>query len=202
MGHLSDQELIEAINQSDYAAFTQLYEQYWEKLLKIAIKKTGGADNAMDAVQDLFVDIWHKRSSLSVRKSVEVYLVSSLYFKIFMQFRERGLAKRHIDNYARFLEQSTDDVHYAEADYEVQYEQLIDRISEVVDAMPERMKVVFELKYSKALTNQEISDVLGISIQTVKNQLSKALDLLRKSTRTHQMDAMFMLFIAWALQAV
>lgn len=197
MTHLSDHELIAAINQSNYDAFTQLYDQYWEKLLKIAIKKTGSHDNAMDAVQDLFVDIWHKRLSISVRKSVEAYLVSSLYFKIFMQFRERGLAKRHIDNYSKFMEQSANDIYDSEVGYEVQYERLIVHISEVVETMPERMKAVFELKYNKALTNQEISDMLGISIQTVKNQLSKALNLLRKSASTHQMDTLGVLFIAW-----
>lgn len=191
-----------AINQSNYDAFTRLYDRYWEKLLTIATKKTGNPDNAMDAVQDLFVDVWHKRTSISVQKSVEGYLVSSLYFKVFMQFREQGLAKRHIDNYSKFLAQFASDSPGSVEEYEGQYEQLITSISEAVDTMPARMKEVFELKYNRSLTNQEIADLLGVSTQTVKNQLSKALRLLRKSTSNHQLETLGLLFITWSFQVV
>ena len=48
MKEKTDQALIHQIIESDYAAFTELYDRYWKQLSKIALKKIGGEeDDAM-----------------------------------------------------------------------------------------------------------------------------------------------------------
>lgn len=188
MTHLTDKALIENLINPSYLTFDQMYEKYWDLLLHVALKKTGDIDVAMDIVQDLFVDIWQRRMNLQINSSVRNYLISSLYFKIFMHFRKKGVQERHIEHYLLLKETEQNEDTFASEKQETAYEQLIQVIEESVDDMPERMREVFNLKYYRSLSNQEIADCLGISLQTVKNQLSRSLTYIRRNIPKRHLD--------------
>ena len=185
LNDMLDTTCIQNIACSDYTAFSHLYDEYWDLLLSIALKKTGNIDVAMDIVQDLFVDIWQRRSSLPQIDDVRKYLISSLYFKVFQYFRREGIQQRHIDAYVTFGidEQEEDFLQLLEG--EIQHTHLLNVIEESVEYMPERMRQVFSLKYHRSLSNLEIAETLGISVQTVKNQLMRSLQHIRKYIPEH-----------------
>lgn len=180
MSHNSDTIWIKNIAHSDYNAFNLFYDKYWDSLLHISIKKTGDIDISMDLVQDLFVDIWQRRSSLPEISSVRNYLVSSLYYKIFMHYRRQGVLQQHVDHYRYFQENDQIEELLTLPEFEDNYEYLLQIIEESVSDMPERMREVFNLKFYRSLNNSEIAERLGISLQTVKNQLSRSLQHIRK----------------------
>ena len=196
MKNLADKALIHQIIASDYAAFTELYDRYWAQLSKIAIKKIGEEEDAFDAVQESFVDIWQKRAALKVEKSVETYLVSALFHKAFMLFRKKGLEEKHLENYAQFLEQKEYN-NALEDDAEFVHTELIGLVSETIEEMPEKMREVFNLKYHHSLSITEIASRLDISTQTVKNQLTNALTKLRKAVNNQMPGASASIFILW-----
>lgn len=178
MNEMSSDLIFERISLSDYSSFEQLYNQYGSALLKIAFKKLKDKDLAMDVVQDLFVDLWQRRSTLSINRSAQSFLVSALYFKIYQHFRKDGLSKKHIEHF--FALQSADSIEdYQTNELEESYQELMGHIEGSIEHMPERMREIFRLKYYRSYSNQEIADRLGISNQTVRNQLSKSLDYLR-----------------------
>lgn len=196
MKELSDTALIQQIITSDYNAFTALYERYWNQLLKIALKKIGDEEDALDTVQELFVDFWQKRGSLNIEKSVETYLVSALYHKVFMLFRKRGLEEKHLTSYAYHLEQA-DEAYGIEDDPELIHTALVGFVAETIEGMPEKMREVFNLKYRHSLSIMEIASTLNISTQTVKNQLTNALSKLRKAVQQQVPGASASIFIFW-----
>lgn len=192
----SDMLLWQRIACSEYDAFNEMYERYWDVLLHIALKKMGNMDGAMDLVQDLFIDIWQKRHAIAVQSSLKSYLVSALYFKIFMHFRRQGVQQRHVDHYRIFSEQYDDGELFAVSLYEKNYESLLSAIEHSVQEMPDRVKEVFQLKYYSSLNNQQIAENLGLSTQTVKNQLSKALQQIRRHMESQQLDTSLFAFIS------
>ena len=196
MKEKTDQALIHQIIESDYAAFTELYDRYWKQLSKIALKKIGGDEDAFDVVQELFVDFWQRRALLKIEKSVETYLVSSLYHKVFIHFRKKGLEEKHLENYAYYLEQA-DKPCIADDDPESTYTALIGLVTDTIEDMPEKMREVFNLKYKHSLSIPEIATQLGISSQTVKNQLGNALTKLRKAAHHQVTGASASAFMLW-----
>ena len=58
------------------------------------------------------------------------------------------------------------------------------RIWDAIDKLPERCREVFLLSKRDGLSNEEIADELGISIKTVKNQMTKAFARLRETLST------------------
>lgn len=195
MENSSDKILWQGVTQGDYKAFSDVYERYCAMLLSIATKKLGDIDSAMDLVQELFVDVWQKRHAIDIQTSLQSYLISALYFKVFMYFRRQGVQQRHIDNYRRFVETNDGEELFNARLYEEHFENVLHAIEQSVREMPLRMKEVFQLKYYKALNNKEIADNLGLSTQTVKNQLSKALQQIRRHMEAQQVDAIYFILI-------
>jgi len=58
---------------------------------------------------------------------------------------------------------------------------------------------VFNLKYQRSLSNHEIAEHLGISLQTVKNQLSKALHLVGQHMQLQQLNPSVFLSLSFFL---
>ncbi len=57
--------------------------------------------------------------------------------------------------------------------------ELLTEIYEAVEALPQKSRRVFQLKYIEGLKNEEICERLGTSNQTVRNQMASALKTLR-----------------------
>ena len=55
------------------------------------------------------------------------------------------------------------------------------RIWKAIDKLPEKCREIFLMSKRDGLTNEEIADELGISIKTVKNQMTKAFSRLREA---------------------
>ncbi len=63
-----------------------------------------------------------------------------------------------------------------------------------IDDLPDRCREIFLMSKRDGLSNQEIADELGLSVSTVKNQMSKAFDKLRTALSEHP-KAFFLPFL-------
>lgn len=172
--------------------FDLLYKEHAATLLHIAIRKLGDKDQAMDVVQDIFVDLWQRKSMITITSEPRHYLVSALYHKIFQHFRKVGVKEKHIAHFT--LLQKVDHEHLEEEGLKESRESVIQHIDHSVTQMPPRMRTIFQLKYYQSYSNQEIASLLGISNQTVKNQLCRSLDQVRKELAEKKVhDTVFLL---------
>lgn len=182
--NIDDQELFLLIQQDDYKAYEELYNRYWKRLYVTAVKKTGCNEDAMDLVQELFIEFWEKRARTIITISFSAYLISSLYYKIFHYFRHKGIAQRHIRNFLEFSELNSetmfqlDSISQQETVQEFEHLQRI--IDQAIEDMPERMRQVFQMTRTGDHSVSEIAEALNISSQTVKNHTGNAMQRLRK----------------------
>lgn len=193
-----DEILLKRLVDADYSAFNEIYDHYWNPLLRIAIKKIGDVDLSMDIVQDLFVDLWQRRHTITIHTGLRAYLISALYHKLFQHFRKQGIHEKHIGQYKLLIHDGLQDI-FTVNGYEENYTHVLVAIEQSIEDMPDRMRVVFNLKYQRSLSNLEIAEQLGISLQTVKNQLSKALTLVRTHMQQQQLNPMVYLSVSLLL---
>lgn len=193
-----DAVLLQRLKNADYGAFDEIYAHHWRTLLPIALKKLGDADLAMDLVQDLFVDLWQRRHMIDIHSGLRAYLISALYHKLFQHFRKAGIHEKHIEQYSLMIQDGLQDMFPLDG-YEENYTEVLVAIEQSILEMPDRMRVVFNLKYQRSLSNHEIAEQLGISLQTVKNQLSKALHLVRQQMRHQQLNPTVFLSLSFLL---
>jgi len=171
----SDEELFDKIKKDDNSVFREIYERYWSKLYIYAYNVINDIDSSEDIIQVIFTDLWIRRKKLEIR-NLSAYLYKSVRFQVSSHIRNKKTNIPHEKIFNNFLS------NYSPAD-ELEYNHLSIKIRLLIENLPEQRKKIFLMSREEHLTNQEIADQLGLSLQTVKNQISSALKYLRISIK-------------------
>lgn len=133
-----------------------------------ALRVVGDADDAEDVVEEAFAHAWQ-----AVERGVEID-----NFKAFMYRCVRNECISFLR--ARREHVALDDVPEV-CDETVDTSIRDAKIWRAVDTLPDRCREVFLMSKRDGLSNEEIAEELGISVKTVKNQMTKAFSRLRES---------------------
>jgi RNA polymerase sigma-70 factor (family 1) len=172
---LPDKELITLLKRSDHLAYTEIFKRYHYLMIIFAYKKLKDEDAAKDFVQDLFTSLWLKREFLLETGNLSAYLYVSLRNKLLDHFSHQKVADKYIDALADFLSKHPT----TNTDYLVREKQLSDYIQKQIQALPAKMRQVFELSRHHHLSYKEIAKELSLSEKTVNSQMVNALNRLR-----------------------
>ncbi|MEZ5044505.1 MAG: sigma-70 family RNA polymerase sigma factor [Saprospiraceae bacterium] len=171
----SDFDLWELLRQSNKEAFSILYQRHIQALINFGLKHTQNEDLVKDSLQDLFIEIWNKRSSLTEVTHVKVYLFKAFRYKLL----------RALSNSQKSQTNCIDGLHYAFAESEIEEEENILQRKKIlnnqIQQLPERQKEIIYLRYFHNLKNEEIADILNMNYQSVANLLHRAIKKLRQS---------------------
>lgn len=175
----SDRELILAIQHDSEWAMAELYHCYWPPLFRFACKFMKTEDDAKDIVQEVFITLWDKRKSINLNGSIYPYLYRMTLNRIIDN--ERKL--KNADEYSAYL--SARHKEGINNTYETVLErELRAMFKKNMQDIPKKARQVFELSREQDLSHQEISNILGISKNTIKSQIRDTLKVLRKRLTT------------------
>jgi RNA polymerase sigma-70 factor (ECF subfamily) len=156
-----------------------MYRAFHPTLVAFASRYVGDAARADELVQDLFLDLWRKRSTWTVQGSVRSYLFSAV--------RNHALNVRRRDGVERDWagDEAHDDVRALHAppvspDAMLDADELRERLASALAALPERCAIVMQLRWREGLSHQEIAEVMGISSKGVENELARGLRAVRQ----------------------
>ncbi len=157
----------------DKISFEQIYRQYWSRLYIYAFNVLRERQLCEDIVQDVFIDLWAKRHDVQI-SYIHSYLHQSVKYQICNHFRESKYKKQLLLKFDLMNTEYKIDEYYEQKELKAQ-------IKEVVSQLPEQRRIIFTMSRYEGLSNREISKILNISLQTVKNQISKSLKNIRVS---------------------
>ena len=83
----TDEELTIALKGGIKAAFDQIYERHWKKLLNETHKRLRDMEQSEEIVQDVFIDLWRKRAQKDIQ-SLYPYLLTSVRNHVYMLYRK------------------------------------------------------------------------------------------------------------------
>lgn len=177
---MDDNVILARLKAGDKEVLTLLYNWYWEGLMRSCCKIVRDVGESEDIVQEVFLLIWEKRGELLIDKDIGSYLFGVLRFKMFNYLKTNRRKSEAFDRIAEVFE-STPDAAFS-PDRLLEYKELYLSVLDLVSSMPERCRVVYELREND-MSYQDIADVLDISVKTVENQLLKARKHLRTALR-------------------
>ncbi|OQP44433.1 hypothetical protein A4H97_08615 [Niastella yeongjuensis] len=189
--NLTDTELFLLLKQDDVRAFDEMYERYFILLLNAAFKRLQSKEDALEIVQDLFVQLYFKRKKIETH-NLGGYLHMMLRNKIIDRFREQLVRKKHI--YRLQLQKPETSAEAPENNLDVK--QLEQKIYTVIDRLPDKCREVFLLSRFDNLSHQAIAEQLNISVSTVEKHIVKALKIVRKHVGHFEVNA---LLFTWYL---
>lgn len=161
-----------AINLTSHLlTFEEVFESYFERLCYFAKKIIGRDDIAQDIVQDIFLKVYEKNNIYNSENSFVSFLYSSVKNKCFDYMKHEKVNNRYIDSLKQI-----DNIDYISA--AIIESEVIANINAAILKLPKACSEVMQLSLT-GKRNQEIADLLNISIFTVKAQKQRALSLLK-----------------------
>jgi RNA polymerase sigma-70 factor (ECF subfamily) len=127
-----------------------------------------------DLVQDFFVSFWMESPKLKINNSLKSYLFTSIKNRCLDALKHRKVAEK----YRTFMLFGSDSFETS-VDYWFAEAELRQAIEASLAKLTPRCREIFENSRLLGLSNQEISDKLGISKRTVELQISNSLKILR-----------------------
>ncbi len=177
-----DSSLVAAIKGGDQAAFEQLFFDYHPALIRFANSITRSRELSRDTVQDVFLKIWRNREHWSIHTSLKVYLYQSVRnqaLNLLEKQKNRYKLKESLQvDYAMHIS-AWEDGFQKKLDLPEDDARLVMNIWMMVEKMPTRRKMVFELHRKDGLSYKEIAKVLDLSVKTVENHMGQAIKFLR-----------------------
>lgn len=167
--------ILEQMLDGDEAALDRLIRHRWDHLVHYARGFTGDSHDAEDAVQEALWRFWRDRARWRERGNVSLALLYRITRNVAIDKRRaREPASR------RWVALEPDLEYRGLApDEATEVDELYHAAQAALSALPPRRREIFDLARFQALSYQEIADVLGISVQTVANQISAAFRTLR-----------------------
>ncbi|MBX6332138.1 MAG: RNA polymerase sigma-70 factor [Gemmatimonadaceae bacterium] len=178
-------ELFARFRAGDEGAFEAMFRAYAAPLCTFALHITRSRDLAKEVVHDVFLLVWARRERLDVHTNLRAYLYRATRNRALEVARRDTLFKRWLEETAR---EQTHDItaHLAPTAHEqLEHDEQIAALQAAIDALPERRRMVLLLRWRDGLRNDEVAELLGISVKTVENQITQALRTLRERLFGH-----------------
>lgn len=170
----SDEQLLALLNSSDEGAFTELYNRYWDKLVFVASNRLKNIPLAEEVTQDIFLNLWARREVLHLEFKFSTYLAAALKYKIIdaRLKQKRGQQKmKSFQTTQSHLDNSTQD--------QLEFEELMDRLAKLVNSLPEKPQLIYQLSKEKGHSAKEIASQLHMPEKTVESHLYRAIKALK-----------------------
>jgi RNA polymerase sigma-70 factor (family 1) len=163
-----DHLLLKLLTKGNEDAFTEIYNRYWEKLFSVASNKVKDLSLAEELVQDIFLDLWKRRSTINITGELSAYLAVAMKYKVINAWVKQGRAEAFTQHASGFS--MTDD----STREQLSFEELKDRLAVLVGKLPEKCQLVYRLSREVGLSQKQIAGHLDISEKTVESHISRA----------------------------
>lgn len=170
--------LIHSLKQGSTIAFDRIYQMYAKRLYAYSLQFTKSAEDAEEIVQDVFTKLWINRESIKQEDSLKSLLFTIAKHLLINAFRSKVNQQIYEDYVEYANELSTNDT-----TNRIEYNEFLKAVEQNIATLPNTQQKVIKLSRFEHLSNKEIAERMQLSEQTVKNQLSVGLKLLKEKLR-------------------
>jgi RNA polymerase sigma-70 factor (family 1) len=173
------------ITKSDKKAFEILYKEYFPSLCLYAYGFIHDEEYVMEIVNDVFLRIWEKRSEIDINHGIKPYLYRCTHNKCIDKLAVKKELKADMmvelaDKVNELCGQDEESILM-----QISLNNLESDIQKSIEELPPKCREIFKLSRYDMLSYYEISKKLDISVNTIKTQITRALDSLRIKLKEH-----------------
>ncbi|MFD2033665.1 RNA polymerase sigma-70 factor [Belliella marina] len=166
---MSKNEILENLNNGDQKAFKLLFDMLFYGFFGFAFRYVKNKETAEELVEDVMVLMWEKRGEFDDFDRMKAYLFAAL----------RNKSLDYLKSNSKMILMEIGGLDVVEEDPFLIEEEFHALIYQALDALPDKCRKVFELSCLEGMKYKQISEELGISLNTVKSQRSRAIKLIK-----------------------
>lgn len=179
LGDLTDSQVVQAFLDGEARAFGELVRRYDKRLLNFVYRTVGDRERAQDLVQETFVRVYRHlhRFDQTKKFSTWIYTIASNLAKNELRNRSRNplvlfqTIKKNWEADHRSLEWEDTKL---KPDDLFRKRHLKELVEKAVAQLPEHHRIVFVLRELEGKTYEDIADITGCNLGTVKSRLNRA----------------------------
>ena len=175
-----DSKIWNAFRQGSREALDYIFKHHASNLFAYGSRFSKDQEIVLDCIQDLFVELWNRRQSLSETTSIKFYLLKSLRRRIARTLH--GIKRLEtISDEAQYLE---DKMNFSAEHFLVSQETDQFRkasLKVAIEGLTKRQRESIYLKFFQGLDNESIASVMGLSEASVHTLVSQSIKALRKT---------------------
>lgn len=175
MFNLSLNQLIENCKINDTKAQSELYKLFSSKLFSICLKYSRNYAEAEDNLQDAFLTIFKKIEQFENKGSFEGWLKRVTINTVLQQYRNQKVFDIVNENIIDDSEIDIDEDNIS-----------IDYLLQIIQELPDRYRLVFNLYVLDGYSHKDIADMLDINIGTSKSNLARARQILKQTIANYR----------------
>ena len=177
---MQDKELVELFKEGSYQAFSELYARYYKQLIRSCKQYLKNESDCEDVVHNIFLHLLENRDSLDSISSFSGYVHTLAKNRILDEFKKFDIHSRFAQYILINSKESTNQTEDAIIDDD--YTKLL---NELIESLSPRQKKVLQLSRIHGFTYKEIAEQLQISVTTVQEHATLALEKIKKYLIQH-----------------
>lgn len=184
---LTDEELVRVfLVDQDEGAFNEIVSRYTDKIYRLALKITRNPSDAEEVLQEVFLTLIEKLYTFreDSKFSTWLYRVAANTSYLNLKAKRKYVKNISLESYAPYNEDGSltgiqtndwsnlpDEVLLSQEGAEI--------IEKAINELPEPYRIVFHLRDVEGLKNEEVGEILGLSLPAVKSRILRARLFLR-----------------------
>lgn len=168
-------EIINKCISNNVTAQEQLYKILAPKMFSVCLKYSRNYSEAEDNLQDGFILLFSKLKTFEFKGSFDGWAKRLFINNVLQKYRIPGV-----------LEIVTEEIPEV-IDFNIDEDQIpLDFLLEIIQELPNKYRLVFNLYVFDDYSHKEIAQLLGINIGTSKSNLARARQILKEKVETYQ----------------
>ncbi len=166
-------EILEALRRGESWAFDRVYTRYATPLKNYISSLTGNEEEARELNHDVFVALWTGRDKIVPEKGIRGFLFQRATHLAMNWFDHEKVKQRYREFRARNLDAAIS------PDMQLMGEELRTMIELFLQGLPQQRQAIFRLRHHEGLSVEDIATRLGLSVSTIRNNLSMVTTAIR-----------------------
>ena len=179
-----DSSLVIQYKNGNVSAYEELISRYTDKVFRLAMRITRSQDDAEEVLQDVCVAVFDKLDTFEGKSAFSSWLYRITANTALMKLRKR---KKHmaleLDESILGTQQNwnTQRSDISDVNYMTIRHELREALREAINSLPDDYRTIFILRDVDGLSNQEVGDVMELSVPAVKSRLHRSRMILRRA---------------------
>jgi RNA polymerase sigma factor (sigma-70 family) len=171
-----------SLKQGNRAALDYIFAKYIRLLYAYGNKITKDYALVEDCIQDLFVELWNKRGTLTDSCHIKFYLMKSL---------RRRIARRLMIETRLPTEVLAEQEYENSLDFSVEFQMIQEqslmeqrqKLTEAMSQLTERQREAVYLKFYEHLSYEQIAEIMNLTVKSAYKLIGKSIDSLRRTSQ-------------------
>ena len=171
----SETNLLRRVGAKDRKAFEALYHQYYRRLFSYLLKVMRRADLVEEVLNDVMLAIWKGAAGFDGRSRPSTWIFGIAYHKALKALSRRSPLSQMTQQEPMYPEREpAEPVDHDEPESLLVRRELASVLGQAVRALSVEQRTVVELTYYYGLPYQEIAEIMGCPVNTVKTRMFHA----------------------------